>query len=276
MVRGRRKPALSFALVAAALVVSPRKATALDLPELAALAKPSVVLLTVADEGSDKASLGTGFFVSKDGRIVTNHHVIEGATKITASLSDGRTIDVIGVLADDAVRDIAVIQATPGAYAPLTLGTSATLRVGDEVAILGSPLGLSSSLSTGIVSAMRERGPTTPFDLPTDSHFESWGIQVTAAISHGSSGSPIMNRTGEVVAVAVGIHAGGEGLGFGVPVEVAKSLVNALPPNAAPKPFARASSHPVLRDLGISAAVFAVPYLAFVSWRRRERRRSGK
>jgi serine protease Do len=199
---------------------------------------------------------------------VTNHHVVEGAAKVTAALSDGRTIDVSGILADDPVRDIAVVQATPGTYAPLPLGTSATLRVGDEVAILGSPLGLSASLSAGIVSAMRERGPSTPFDPPTNSHVESWGIQVTAPISHGSSGSPIMNRSGDVVAVAVGLNSAGEGLGFGVPVEVAKAALDAIPAGAAPKPFAHATGHPVLQNLGISAAVFVVPYVVFVAWRR--------
>jgi S1-C subfamily serine protease len=263
-----------LAFLAALSLLAPGRAWALDLPELAALAKPSVVLLRVSDAAHDKAAVGTGFFVSKDGRIVTNHHVIEGATKIVAALPDGRSIDVQGILADDERRDIAVLKAEPGDYAPLLLGTSTGLRMGDEIAIVGSPLGLSGTLSAGIVSAVRESGPTTAFEDAKDEKVASWGIQVSAPISPGSSGSPILVRDGSVVAVAVGRLNGGEGLNFGVPIEVAKSMIGDIPSGAQPKAFGRngEGSSKVLRNLGISAAVFGVPYVLVSvvgAWRKR-------
>src|SRR5271156_427070 len=135
--------ALSSLLFFASLSFAPRAANALELPELADRARPSVVLLTVGDSTDDNIGSGTGFFVSKDGRIVTNHHVIEHASKITATLADGRKIEVVGFLADDEKRDIAVLQAPPGEYPSLLLGGGAPLRVGDEVVVIGSPMGLS-------------------------------------------------------------------------------------------------------------------------------------
>ena len=271
----RLRPALLLATLGWLLAGS-RPASALELPELAALAKPSVVLLTISDAKDAKAALGTGFFVTSGGRIVTNHHVIEGAVKVTATMPDGRLVPVVGILADDPARDIAVLQAAPGEYAPLTLGASTTLRMGDEIAIVGSPLGLSGSLSAGIVSALRESGPPSTFDEPKDEKFASWGIQVTAAVSPGSSGSPIMNRKGDVVAVAVGRYAGGEGLNFGVPIEIPESILAALPAGASPRPFSGHVPSVVARNLEISGAVFGLPllgYLAIAAWRKRGLRR---
>jgi S1-C subfamily serine protease len=270
-----RPLALSFALALACFAL-PRAASALDLPELAALAKPSVVLLQVSDMSHEKAGVGTGFFVSKDGRVITNHHVIDGATRVVAVLPDGRTIDILGILADDEARDIAILQAAAGDYTPLTLGTSTALRMGDEIAIVGSPLGLSGSLSSGIVSAVRESGPKTAFGDSKDERLASWGLQVTAAISPGSSGSPILLRSGEVVAVAVGRINGGEGLNFGIPIEVPKAMMDGVPPGAKPKAFTRGGDgNKTLQNLGISAAVFGVPYLGWTvvaAWKKRARR----
>jgi len=266
----RMRHRLSAVLALAALLAT-HDLGALDLPELATLAKPSVVLLRISNAAHERAGLGTGFFVSKGGRIVTNHHVIDGATKVVAALADGRTVDVLGALADDPTRDIAVLQVARGEYSPLPLGASTSLRVGDEIAIVGSPLGLTGSLSSGIVAAVRASGPPSAFDK-ADEKVASWGVQVTAAISAGSSGSPIMTRDGEVVAVAVGHFSGGEGLNFGVPIEVAESMLAGLTADSPPKPFAVGGRSEVLRNLGISVAVFGVPYLAYLvaaGWRRR-------
>jgi S1-C subfamily serine protease len=262
--------------------LTPRQALAappLDLPELAARARPSVVLLTIGDGQHERIGTGTGFFVSKDGRIVTNHHVIEDAARVTATLSDGRKVDVLGILADDEKRDIAILQARPGEgeYTPLSLGPGdgKSLRVGDEIVVIGSPRGLSASLSAGLVSAIRERGLSD--ELKGEDGASSWGIQITAAISPGSSGSPVMNRDGDVVGVAVGFVSG-EGLNFSIPVDVPKSMLAAIAPGAKPRAFGGQRSVGMLGNLGISAAVLGVPYLVFVLVRKRaaSRRRGGK
>lgn len=263
-------------LAMAFLLLLPAQAMAYDLPELAAMSKPAVVLLTQWDDAGARVGAGTGFFVSKGGRIVTNHHVVVGAARVTATLSDGREVKVLGVLSWDTARDVAILQAEEGAeYSSLSLGDSSAVRPGDEVVVIGSPLGLSGTISAGIVSAIREKGPATldrsPAPrrpgAPLEPTTEAWGIQITAAISPGSSGSPIMTRQGDVIAVAVGTRAAGQNLNFGIPIQVARDMLDGLDASAAPKPLAvleeKAGSGDVLTNLGISAAVFAVIALFF-------------
>jgi len=256
------------------VLLFPSRALALELPELAARTNPSVVLLTLADASGAKLGNGTGFFVSADGRMITNFHVIQGASSVSATLSDGHEIKILGVLAADPARDIAVLKAEGPPFPALPLGDSQVIRPGDEVVVIGSPLGLSGTVSAGIVSAVREKGvfqddPALPRRILDNKNVpatQSWGIQITAAISAGSSGSPIMTRSGDVIAVAVGTRLDGQSLNFGVPIQVAKELLSGIDAGATPKPlaaFARATSKDraqgpeVLTNLGISAAVFA-------------------
>src|SRR5262249_28211760 len=142
--------------------------------------------------------------------------------------------------------------------------------VGEEVVVIGSPLGLSGTVSAGIVSAIREEGVSDVAQKDVfrgDSNYDarSWGIQITAAISPGSSGSPILTKGGDVIGVAVGTRLDGQNVNFGVPIEVAKTLIASVGANATPKPFpdvtttdeAKPGDHPLLRNLGISAAALA-------------------
>jgi S1-C subfamily serine protease len=225
-----------------------------SLPELAARAGKSVVLLTIKDTAGHKHATGTGFFVSADGRIVTNHHVVAEAESIDGTLVDGRVVRIAGLLATDKERDIAVLQAEGGGFEPLPLGSIKSARVGDEIVVIGNPKGLSNSLSTGIIAAIRDHGIA---DVADSHEFASWGVQITAPIAPGSSGSPVMTRAGEVVAIAVGGATGANGLGFAVPSDVAKAMVDGIAPGAAPRPVREAENRPVLTNLGISAAFFA-------------------
>lgn len=238
----------------------------MDLPELAERAKPSVLLLVILDESGRKIASGTGFVVSADGRVVTNNHVIQDAAGIVAKTADGRDIDVAGVLATDPAKDIAVVQLQGGGYAPLDLGDSRTIRVGEDVVVIGSPLGLSQSLSTGVVAAVRQKGVIED----EGDRVDSWGIQITAPVSHGSSGSPVMTRDGGVIGVAVGLLEQGQNLNFAVPIEVAKGMLARLPAGAKPKPFTTSTpARTDLRNALVSLAFFSTPFLAYFVWKRR-------
>ena len=245
------------AVVALVIALVAGVAGAGELPELAAQTSPSVVHLSVFDNSDREVSTGTGFFVGGN-RIATNQHVIAGAARMVAKLADGRVLEVAGLLAADEERDVAIVMVTGDDLPPpLRLGKSTGLRQGDEVVVIGSPHGLAGTLSMGLVSALRGEGVAD-----TEGDRQHWAIQVTAAISPGSSGSPIMTRDGDVVAVAVGIMREGANIGFGIPVEVVEEMLAAIPANAKPKAFEGASS--VTRNLLISALFFGAIALAFV------------
>jgi S1-C subfamily serine protease len=260
--------AVLLALLVLTAMLLDSRVSALDLPDLAERAKPSVVLLTVYDESGTAAGSGTGFFISEDGRVVTNDHVVEDATRVTATLADGRELEVRGVLANDAGKDIAILQVSGDKLPkPLPLGGTKNVRVGDEIVVLGSPQGLSTTLSTGIVSAIRQEGLDGGIDGQRTAR--AWAIQITAAISPGSSGSPVMTRNGDVIAVAVGLMQGGGSLNFAVPIEDVKSLLSSVGPL---RPFQGGGSG-ISRNLIISAAFFGGIVAAVVvgSWLRKRR-----
>jgi len=173
----------------------------------------SVVLIVVSDESGKQFAQGSGFVLSADGRIATNHHVIEGARSAVVKLNNGAFFPVEGVLADDPDQDIAIIK-VPGRGLPaLSLADSDRISVGDRVVAIGSPLGLQNSVSDGIVSAIRE-----------DSKGKHW-IQTTAAASHGNSGGPLLSVQGEVVGVVTLKLSEGENLNFAVPSKLLSPLL---------------------------------------------------
>ncbi|HRI65113.1 MAG TPA: trypsin-like peptidase domain-containing protein [Polyangium sp.] len=248
-----------------------------ELTALAERTNPAVLLLTVEDPTGNKLGTGTGFVVSKDGRVVTNHHVIESASAIVATSSDGSKHKILGTVADDAENDIAILQMEDQGLPALTLGDSSKVKAGDEVVVIGSPMGLSGTLTVGIVSAIRPKGVPTDDDDKPDAKVRSWGIQISAAISPGSSGSPIMKRDGEVVAVAVGTLVGqAQNLNFGVPIEVAKGMLDKLGPNAPVKSFAVTAKSDLSKNLLISAGVIGGMIAVFFLWGWIDNRRGKK
>jgi S1-C subfamily serine protease len=261
----------TLALVLCLLLVATSAGAVPELPELAAKAKLSVVHLTVYDRGGRAVGSGSGFFVA-DGRVVTNHHVVDDASRVVAKTADGRELEALGWLAADADKDIAILKMSGDALPePLPLGSSTAVRPGDEVVVIGSPQGLSGTLSTGIVSAVRTEG----IDGGVGDHpVSSWAIQITAPISPGSSGSPIMTRDGRVIAVAVGKLTGGDNLNFGVPIEIVSAQLADLGPDAVAHPFASGPSG-TWWNLVISAGVFGLIAVGFVvsTWMGRRRRR---
>lgn len=169
--------------------------------------------------GPEMRGVGTGFIVSKDGRIVTNAHVVDGADSVKVTLSDGRIVDgeVVGT---DIATDIAVVQVDAGTDLPMVaFGDSTALQVGQEVVAIGSPFGLGNSVTSGIVSALGRDIQSGPFDNY---------IQTDAAINKGNSGGPLFNAEGEVVGINTAIFSptgGSVGIGFAVPAETAEKVV---------------------------------------------------
>ena len=137
--------------VVAAQSVPPRK----DIPAIAKAANGVVVSIITSDKNGKPVAQGTGFLVSTDGRIVTNYHVIKGASSAIVKLPDGAFYDVDGVVAFDKARDLAVIKAHGQNFRVVTLGNSDRVQVGEEIVAIGSPLSLESTVSSGIVSGIR-------------------------------------------------------------------------------------------------------------------------
>jgi serine protease Do len=173
--------------------------------------------------GRDRAytsqSLGSGFVWTKDGIIVTNNHVVEGASKIAVTFQDGTTLPatLIGV---DPDSDVAVLRVNAKNLVPAPIGTSSDLLIGETVVAVGNPFGLSGTVTTGVVSATGRSVPSKEQDR-TFTDF----IQTDASINPGNSGGPLLNIEGRVIGINVMILATGQGIGFAIPVDRAKKVV---------------------------------------------------
>ncbi len=166
--------------------------------------------------------LGSGFIIRSDGLIVTNNHVVDGSDKVEVKLADGRLF-AAKVLGSDPHTDVAVIKLEGASGLPtVKLGASDSLRVGDWVLAIGSPMGLEQTATTGIVSA-KKRGS---LGLYSNSYIDF--LQTDAAISPGNSGGPLFNLQGEVIGINTAISAMGRGIGFAVPIDQAKTVIPQL------------------------------------------------
>jgi len=177
------------------------------LPDLVRRIKPSAVAIQTFDSRGEALSRGSGFFIDKD-RIVTNRHVIENAFRAEVHSSTGIVYPVKGVLAVDAEGDLALlkIDVPASVIRPLSLERTSP-QEGESVVVIGNPFGLEGSVTNGIVSAVR--------DIPTFGRI----IQITAPISPGSSGSPVVNMQGQVLGVATLQITGGQSVNFAIPAE---------------------------------------------------------
>jgi serine protease Do len=166
--------------------------------------------------------LGSGFIWAADGTIVTNAHVIEGASTITVNLYDRRqlTARVIGV---DPDSDLAVLKVDAQRLPSLPLGSSSDLLIGETVIAVGNPFGLSGTVTTGVVSATGRSVPSQE-EGRTYTDF----IQTDASINPGNSGGPLLNIEGRVIGINVAIYAEAQNIGFAIPVDRAKKIVEDL------------------------------------------------
>jgi len=163
--------------------------------------------------------LGSGFIIDRDGYIVTNNHVVDGADTINVILKDESEYPA-KVIGRDPVTDIALIKIEAKGNLPtVSLGSSDNLKVGEWVTAIGSPFGLQYTVTAGIVSAKGRAIGSGPYD-----DF----IQTDASINPGNSGGPLINMKGEVVGINTMIIAGGQGIGFAIPIDMAKGIVKQL------------------------------------------------
>ena len=181
-------------------------------------------------EATVMASSGSGFIITQDGYIATNYHVINGSNHVSVTLYDGTTYDA-EVVGGDEDYDIAVLKIDAENLTPVVIGDSSELNVGDDIAVIGNPLGeLTFSMSEGIVSMTNRliNVDGTPFNM----------IQITAAVNSGNSGGPLFNMYGEVVGIvsaklssSSSSNASVEGLGFAIPINDVVSMIEDIMTN---------------------------------------------
>jgi len=222
-------------------------ATAPDWSAVSAAVTPSVVSIDVTTQQGSGA--GSGVVFDKSGHILTNNHVVGDATgngAITVTLNDGRTYGAT-IVGTDPSTDLAVIKLTngPSDLTPITLGDSEALKVGDPAMAVGNPLGLSGTVTTGIVSALNRPVSTgTSSESPlgqqqaTGDEVVTNAIQTSAAINPGNSGGALVNAKGELIGInssiaslgqsQSGSQSGNIGIGFAIPVKEAKSIADQL------------------------------------------------
>ncbi|MCW2769180.1 MAG: trypsin, partial [Aeromicrobium sp.] len=189
-------------------------------------------------KGQTESGSGTGIIISSDGQILTNNHVVEVAADngtITVAFNDGTNAKAT-IVGRDKKTDLAVIKATgKTGLTPAQLGTSADLKVGQEVVAIGSPFGLESTVTEGIISALNR--PVSSSDGSGSSQSTTFpAVQTDAAINPGNSGGPLVDLNGRVIAINSAIRsgtttsgdAGSIGLGFAIPVDLAKNVSRQL------------------------------------------------
>lgn len=196
---------------------------------------PSVVQINVA--GGQAAGSGTGIIISSDGDILTNNHVVEAAAEqgtVTVAFSDGTTAEA-EIVGRDPKTDLAVIKVAKNGLTPAKFGSSSGLSVGQEVVAIGSPFGLESTVTSGIVSALNR--PVSSSDGSGQGQATVFpAVQTDAAINPGNSGGPLVDLQGRVVGINSAIRSGGTtsasagsvGLGFAIPIDLAKSVADQL------------------------------------------------
>ncbi len=202
-----------------ALLSIPRPSAGQDVPTttsqpleaLAETATRAVVLIDVQTASGSRQ--GSGFLVDAGGLILTNFHVVRDARSARVKLASGDVYDRVSILVQDARRDIAVLQVAGFALPTLLLGNSDSVRIGSAVVLIGSPLGLENTVSTGIVSGRRQE--PEGFQL----------LQITAPASPGSSGGAVLSAAGQVIGIVASQQVAGQNLNFAVPINYARGLL---------------------------------------------------
>jgi S1-C subfamily serine protease len=189
---------------------------------------PSVVTILTIDPATrgtpSSEGAGSGFIVATDGLILTNNHVVAGASSVTVVLNDAQQLKAT-VVATDPARDLALVRVSATGLAPVTLGDSSTIKVGQLAIAIGSPLGkFTDSVTQGIISGA-DRSITVGDPAGQTSEDLTGLIQTDAAINPGSSGGPLLEAGGSVIGIVVASSSGAQDMGFAIPINQAKALI---------------------------------------------------
>ena len=220
------------------VIVEPRTASAAPVGEelvagVAARVEPSVVQVNVSGAGgtaSGQGGMGSGVILREDGYIVTNNHVVEGAGDVSVAFADGTTAEgeVVGT---DPATDVAVVKADRGGLPAASFGDGRDLTVGQVAVAVGSPSGFQSTVTSGVVSGVGREVPATLTGGRQESALVDL-IQTDAAISPGSSGGALANRSGEVIGMNVAYlppgQTGAESIGFAIPADTVASVAEQI------------------------------------------------
>jgi putative serine protease PepD len=223
-------PATTTAPAAAPVATAPVRAPANQIAAIVQRSEPSIVAIHDSISQTDMfgqvrqgQAAGTGFVLGADGYIVTNDHVVDGATDITVHFGDGKDVAAT-VVAADRTGDLAVLKAARTGLTPLPLGNSDDLQIGDQVIAIGNALDLSGgpTVTSGIVSATGRS-----LDEPNGTHLTHL-LQTDTAINPGNSGGPLLDMQGQVVGINTAIAGSAQNIGFAIAINPAKALIDQL------------------------------------------------
>jgi hypothetical protein len=181
-----------------------------DIPGIVRQAQPAVVQIVALDDQNKTLKTGTGFFISADGNLLTNYHVISDARSILAKTPSGAVYSFKKIVAFSPKPDVALLTFHAKDVPYLNLSSTADAVEGQRVLVLGNPEGFEGTVSDGIISAFRENRSM---------------IQITAPVSHGSSGSPVLNESGQVLGIATLVAQEGQNLNFAISAEAVRAAV---------------------------------------------------
>lgn len=195
---------------------------------------PSVVSIVTTTASSGRAfaqqAAGTGMIVSRDGYVMTNKHVVDGAREVSVVTSDGRSFDNVEIVGSDPLNDIAFLKISSVDNLPVvTLGDSKTVRVGQQVVAIGNALGqYQNSVTSGIISGLGRPVVASSGGGLAEAESLSDLLQTDAAINSGNSGGPLLNSSGQVIGINTAVAQNAQGIGFAIPIGAAKGMLNRL------------------------------------------------
>ena len=207
-----------------------------SIADIANKVSESVVSIVTSTKSTDffgqdysSSAAGTGIIVTKDGYVLTNKHVISGASKVTVILDDGTTYEDVKIVATDPLNDVAFLKINDVSdLTPATLGDSKTIKVGQQVIAIGNALGeYQNTVTSGIISGTG-RSVTASDGSGYNTETLSDMIQTDAAINSGNSGGPLVNATGEVIGINTATSTSAENMGFAIPISSVKGMLNQL------------------------------------------------